>query len=76
LNQYYAIYGHACDVENLVWSSYKILNMCEYNLRDKVREGLARFSLLEAGRLLVHKLMLNIVMDIGDLVLRSLTQNL
>ena len=37
LNQYYAKYGPEYYVENLVWSSDMILNMCEYNLRDKVR---------------------------------------
>ena len=70
------MYGSEAYVENLAWSSDRILNTCEDNLRYKVRSGLVGVSPLEAGVPLILKLMINTVMNIEDSVLRSLTQNL
>ena len=60
-------------VENLSWSADFILNRCETPLKDKIREGLVGVSPLEVGGPLVLKLMLDIVLDVDDSDLRSLT---
>ena len=63
-------------MENLAWSSDRILNTCEDSLCDKVREGLIGVSELESGGPLVLKKMLDIVMDVDDSALKSLTEAL
>ena len=63
-------------VENLSWSSDRILNTCEDSLRDKVREGLVGVSALESGGPLVLEKTLDIVMDVYDAALCSLTESL
>ena len=75
-NCYYAKYGALWSVENLSWSSDYILNSCEDSLRDKVREGLVGVSTMECGGPLVLKKMLDIVMNVDDAALRSLTEGL
>ena len=75
-NSYYARYGASWSVENLSWSADYILNTCEDSLRDKVREGLVGVNELENGGPLVLKKMLDIVMNVDDAALRSLTEGL
>jgi len=70
------MYGSSATVENIAWSADCILSTCEDTLRDKVREQLIGVSAPESGGPLVLKLMLDIVMDVDDSDLRSLTQNL
>ena len=76
LNSYYARHGASWSVENLSWSADYILNTCEDSLRDKVREGLVGVNELENGGPLVLKKMLDIVMNVDDDALRSLTEGL
>ena len=45
-------------------------------MRDKIRERLIDVSLLELGGPLVFKLIINIVLDVEDSALRSMTQSL
>jgi len=61
-------------VENLSWSGDYILNTCEDSLCDKVREGLVGVSEIENGGPLVLKKMLDIVMNVDDAALTSLTE--
>ena len=75
-NRYYAMYGSKETVENLTWSSDRMLATCEEDLRDKVREQQVVVSSLESGGPLTLKLMLNLVMDVDEAALRSLIQNL
>jgi len=75
-NRYYADYGALFTVENLSWSADRILQTCDETLRDKVREGLVGVSTLEGGGPIGLKLMLDVVMDIDDSSLRSLTQGI
>ena len=63
-------------MENLAWSSDRILNTCEDNLLDKVRYLLVGVSPQEGGVPLVLKIMLEIFMNVDDSALRFLTQNL
>ena len=63
-------------VENLAWSSDRILNTYKDSLRDRVCEGLVGVSELESGGPLVLKKTLGIVMDVDDSALRSLTEAL
>ena len=63
-------------VENLSWSSDRILNTCKDLLRDKVREELVGVSTLESGGTLVLKKKLDIMMDVDDAALRLLTESL
>ena len=65
-NAYYAMYGEDRSMENLVWSSDRILNTCKEPLRDKIREGLVLVSALEVGGPRVLKKMLDIIMDVND----------
>ena len=53
-----------------------ILNTCENTLRDKVREGLVRVTDLDSGGPLVLKKMMEMLMDVDDNTLRSLTESL
>ena len=75
-NAYYAQFGADYSVENLAWSADRILNTCDNALRDKVREGLVGVSELESEGPLVLKKMLDIVMNVDDSALRSLTEAL
>ena len=75
-NRYYVMYGSDTSVENLAWSSNRILGTCKDKLRDKVREGLVGVSPIELGDPLVLKLILDIVINMDDSALKSLTQNL
>ena len=63
-------------VESLTWSADRILNMFEDSIRDKARECLVGVSELESGGPLVLKKMLDIIMDVDDLALCSLTEAL
>ena len=60
-------------MENLAWSINFILNTCDSVPREKLREGLLDISLLDTGGPLVIKMMLEIVMDVGNISLRSIT---
>ena len=53
-----------------------MLNTCEDSLRDKVREWLDGVSVLEVGILLALKKMSDIVVDVDDSALCSLTGSL
>ena len=75
-NRYYAEFGATYTVENLVWSSERILAACDDELRDKVREQLVGVSPLENGGPLVLKMMLDIVMNVDDAALRLLVQSI
>jgi len=75
-NRYYVMYGSNATVENLTWSTDRILNTCEGAFRDNVRELLSGVLSLKTGGPLVLKLALDIFIDIDDSALRSLTQNL
>ena len=55
INIYYAQYGWIYFIENLSWSSDRILDTRKGTMRDKVREGLVGVSALESGRPLVFK---------------------
>ena len=72
---YYAMYGEDGSVENLAWSSDRILNTCKEPPRDKIREELVSVSALEVGGLLVLKKILDINMDVDNCAVRALTQN-
>ena len=63
-------------VDNLSWTADRILNTCETPLKDKIRERLVGVSPLKVGGPLVLKLMLDIVLDVDDYALCSLTQSL
>ena len=76
LNRYYAEFRETYTVENLAWSSERILATCDNELRDKVREQLVGVSPLENGGPLVLKMMLDIVMNVDDAVLQSLVQSI
>jgi len=73
-NRYYDNYGANHMVENLVWSSDQILNTCDGALMDKVIEGLVGIPPLDTSGPLVLRMMLEIIMDVDDSALRSLTQ--
>ena len=75
-NAYYEKYGAYYLVENLAWSDDRVLNTCKDSLRDKVQERLVGVSELESGDPLVLKKMLDIVMDVDDSALCSLTEAL
>ena len=75
-NRYYNQYGTEATVENLAWSADRILDTCDDNLRDKVREGLVGVPPLESGGPLVLKLMFDVVMDVDDAALRALTEGI
>ena len=64
---------HSMEQDNLSWSGDRILNTCEEPLRDKIREGLVDVCPLELGGPLVFKLMIDIVLDVEDSALRSMT---
>jgi len=53
-----------------------IINTCNNTLRDEAREELVRMSQLESGRLLVLKLMFNIIVDVDASALQLPTQSL
>ena len=63
-------------MENLSWLGDRILNTCEEPPRDKIQEGLIDVCLLELGGPLDFKLMIDIVLDVEDSALRSMTQSL
>ena len=63
-------------MENLTWSGDYILNTFEDSLHDKVREGLVGVSEMENGGPLVLKKMLDIVTNVDDAALGSLTEGL
>jgi len=65
-NKYYAMFGTNATVENISWSSDRILNSCKEPLRDKVRESLVGMSTLEMGGPIIIGIMLDIIMDIDD----------
>ena len=75
-NRHYATWSSAGTVENLSWSADRILATCEDTLLDKVRKGLVGVSPMESRGLLVLFKMMNIIMDIDDSALHSLTENL
>ena len=57
----------------MTWSADRLLASCEENLRDKVREQLVGVSALKSGGPLVLKLVLDLVMDVDEAALKSLT---
>ena len=73
-NRYYAEYRLEYLVENLAWSKYCILNTCKKPLRNKILEEMVDYDPLETCGTLVLQLMLDIIMEIDDNVLRALTQ--
>ena len=73
-NRYYNQYGTGATVENLVWLANHILDACDDNLRNKVREGLVRVSPLEIGEPLVLKIIFDMMMGVDDSFLRALTE--
>ena len=75
-NKYFAQYGSKYSVENLSWSAYRLLKTCKEPLRNKILEVLVGVDAMEMGWSLVLKLMLEIIMDVDDSALRSLTQSL
>ena len=75
-NAYYVRFGVDYLVGNLAWSSDQCLNTCNDALRDKVREGLVGVSVMESGVPLVLKKTLELIMDVDDVALRSLTEAL
>ena len=75
-NRYYDMYGSDATMENLTWSTDRILITCEDYFRDKVRKLLVGVLSLETGGPLVLKLALDVFMDVDDSALRSLAQNL
>ena len=60
-------------VENMAWSADQLLALCEEDLRNKVREQLVGVSALESGGPLVLKLFLDVLMDVDEAALNSLT---
>ena len=75
-NAHYTQYEVRHTVENISWFGNRILDTCEEPLRDKIQKGLIDVCLVELGGPLVFKLMINIVLDIEDSALRSMTQSL
>lgn len=75
-NRYYNQYGTEATVENLAWSADRILDTCDDNLHDKVREGLVGVPPLESGGPLILKLMFDVVMDVDDAALRVVTEGI
>lgn len=63
-------------MENIAWSPDQVLDTCKELLRDRVREGLVRVSALKSGGPLLLKKMIDIVTDVDDSALRSLTESL
>ena len=75
-NRYYSRFGTEYLVENLSWSSVRILQTCEESRRNKILEGTVGISPMESGGPLILKLMLDIIMDVDNSVLRVLTTSL
>jgi len=73
-NRYYSNFGADYVVENFQWSEDRILATCDATLRGKMREGLTGISGLERGGHMVLKMMLEVVMDVEDGSLRSMTE--
>ena len=72
-NSYYSRWGADYVVENLQWSEDRILGTCEVALKGKLREGLTGVPSMEKGGPLAFKMMLDVVMDVEDSSLRSMT---
>ena len=71
-NTYYVMYREDRSVENLAWSSDRILNTCEERLRNTIREGLVSVSPLQVECMLVLKNMLDSIMDVDDSAIQVL----
>ena len=74
-NRRYVKWVSAGSVENLAWGSDRILSSYEDSLKYKVREGLTGVSPMESRGLSVLYTTMNIMMDIDDSALRSLTEH-
>jgi len=73
------MFGTDATIENLSWSSDRIMNSCKVPLRDKVRESLLGMNTLEMGGPIILKIMLDIIMDVDDSarqVLMEILQNI
>ena len=75
-NSYYSRWGADYVVENLQWSEDRCLGTCEVALKSKVREGLTGVPSMEKGGPLAFKMMLEVVMDVEDSSLRSMTDRI
>jgi len=60
-------------VENLTWFSDRILQTYEEPLRNKILEGIVGILLMESGGPLILKLMIEIIMDVNNSALHTLT---
>ena len=75
-NIYYLQNGSDYSVDNLVWTNDRLLNTYEGPLCNKILERLLGVDAMEIGGLLVLKLMLDIIIDVDNSTLRTLTQSL
>ena len=65
-----AEYGASFTVDNLFWSTGRILQTCDETLRNKIRERLVGLLTLEGYAPTVLKLILDVEMDVNDSPLR------
>ena len=73
MNRYYSQYGSDYLVENLAWTHDRLLNTCEEPLCNEILEGLVGVDAMEIGSPLLLKLILDIIMDVDDSALLTLT---
>ena len=76
LNRYYFHYGSDYSMENLAWSNDQLLNTCEEPLRNKIVERCVGVDTMEMRDPLVLKMVLDVIVDVDDSVLRAIAQSL